>query len=116
MATGRPIAYDCRHFLGDRPCAWHKREGLLCTCEHYEPITQRVLIVKLDAMGDVLRTTALLPARLRAEYGLEWGLAQRVAFSAFRIGLAGLVALAPPPIRWLPHARHAYRRLKLQPA
>jgi len=61
-------------------------------------------------------TTALLPPRLRVEYGLEWGPAQRVAFSAFRIGLAGLVALAPPPIRWLPYARHAYRRLELRPA
>jgi heptosyltransferase-2 len=34
----------------------------LCTCEHYEPIEERLLIIKLDAMGDVLRSTALLPA------------------------------------------------------
>jgi len=61
-------------------------------------------------------TAGLLPPRLRAAYGLEWGPAQRVAFSAFRIGLAGLVALAPAPIRWLPYARHAYRRLELRPA
>ena len=61
-------------------------------------------------------TAALLPPRLRDEYGLAWGPAQRVTFSAFRVGLVGLVALAPAPIRWLPYARHAYRRLKLQPA
>jgi uncharacterized protein (DUF2236 family) len=61
-------------------------------------------------------TAGLLPPKLRAAYGLEWGRAQRVAFPAFRAGLAGLVALAPAPIRWLPYARHAYRRLKLQPA
>jgi heptosyltransferase-2 len=32
-----------------------------CT-EHYDPIRTRVLVVKLAAMGDVLRTTSLLPA------------------------------------------------------
>jgi heptosyltransferase-2 len=57
----REIAWDCRFFLGDRPCVWHKRTGALCTCDHYEQIQERVLIVKLDAMGDVLRSTALLP-------------------------------------------------------
>lgn len=57
----REIAWDCRYFLGDRPCVWHKREGALCTCDHYDRIEERLLIVKLDAMGDVLRSTALLP-------------------------------------------------------
>src|SRR3989475_5654216 len=58
----REIAFDCRFFLGDRPCVWHKAAGVLCTCDHYDRIEQRILIIKLDAMGDVLRTTALLPA------------------------------------------------------
>jgi len=58
----REIAFDCRFFLGDRPCKWHKATSVLCQCEHYEAITERILIIKLDAMGDVLRTTALLPA------------------------------------------------------
>jgi heptosyltransferase-2 len=62
----RLIAVDCRHFLGDRPCLWHKRDGALCLCDHYEPVRERILIVKLDAMGDVLRTTAVLPALARA--------------------------------------------------
>lgn len=57
----RDIAFDCRFFLGDRPCVWHKRTGALCTCERYERVNERVLVVKLDAMGDVLRSTALLP-------------------------------------------------------
>ena len=57
----REIAWDCRFLLGDRPCVWHKRNGALCTCDHYEPVEERLLIVKLDAMGDVLRSTALLP-------------------------------------------------------
>jgi heptosyltransferase-2 len=68
------IAYDCRHFLGDRPCVRHKREGLACTCEHYAPVRERVLVIKLDAMGDVLRTTALLPALARAhpQAAIDW--------------------------------------------
>lgn len=62
----REIAFDCRFFLGDRPCVWHKAEGVLCTCDHYQRIDQHILIIKLDAMGDVLRTTALLPALAEA--------------------------------------------------
>lgn len=65
----RPVAFDCRHFLGDRPCTWHKREQAVCNCDHYEPVQQRILIIKLDAMGDVLRTTALLPPLTRAHPG-----------------------------------------------
>jgi len=61
-------------------------------------------------------TAGLLPPRLRADYGLHWGGAQRVAFATGRLALARLVAIAPEPIRWLPYARHAYRRLKLQAA
>jgi len=63
------IAFDCRFFLGDRPCVWHKTTGVLCTCDHYQKIEQRLLIIKLDAMGDVLRTTALLPALAAAQAG-----------------------------------------------
>ncbi len=55
------LAVDCRFFLGDRPCVWHKREGAVCRCTRYEAIGSRVLLIKLDAMGDVLRTTSLLP-------------------------------------------------------
>jgi heptosyltransferase-2 len=65
----REIAFDCRHFLGDRPCSWHKQEGALCVCDHYAQIPEHVLIVKLDAMGDVLRTTTLLPDLAAAHPG-----------------------------------------------
>jgi lipopolysaccharide heptosyltransferase III len=61
VTGSREIAFDCKYFLGDRPCIWHKQTGVLCTCEHYSKVEERVLIVKLDAMGDVLRSTALLP-------------------------------------------------------
>lgn len=69
-AAEREIAFDCKYFLGDRPCVWHKTSGLLCTCDHYQKVEQRLLIIKLDAMGDVLRTTALLPALADAHPGL----------------------------------------------
>jgi heptosyltransferase-2 len=62
----REIAWDCKFFLGDRPCVWHKQTGVLCTCDRYEKIEERLLIIKLDAMGDVLRSTALLPPIVEA--------------------------------------------------
>jgi ADP-heptose:LPS heptosyltransferase len=61
-ADSREMAFDCKFFRGDRPCIWHKQAGALCTCEKYDRVEERLLIVKLDAMGDVLRSTALLPA------------------------------------------------------
>ena len=70
----RTVAYDCRYFLGDRPCVWHKQQGVLCQCEHYEPLRQSLLIIKLDAVGDVLRTTCLLPVISKAWPGvrIDW--------------------------------------------
>ena len=57
------IKFDCRHFLGDRPCLFHKAEGVTCSdCGYYSPAGKRILIIKLGAMGDVLRTTSILPA------------------------------------------------------
>ncbi|MFA6234698.1 MAG: glycosyltransferase family 9 protein [Bacteroidota bacterium] len=59
---------DCRHFRGDIPCAPHKREGVHCAdCPHYAPTDSNILIIKLGAIGDVIRTTPLLE-RLRAEH------------------------------------------------
>jgi ADP-heptose:LPS heptosyltransferase len=69
IVGSREIAWDCRYLLGDRPCVWHKRHGVACTCDHYEAVTERLLIVKLDAMGDVLRSTALLPPLVEAHPG-----------------------------------------------
>lgn len=54
---------DCRHFNGYKPCAYHRPcQG----CPHHDPVGAEVLLINLDAMGDVLRTTALLPAIKRA--------------------------------------------------
>lgn len=68
------VAYDCRYFIGDRPCVWHKAEGVSCICEHYMPLQENLLIIKLDAVGDVLRTTCLLPviAGKWPDAGIAW--------------------------------------------
>jgi heptosyltransferase-2 len=48
---------DCRYFNGEKPCEFKR----LCDdCPEYKPMGVRILILKLAAMGDVLRTTPLL--------------------------------------------------------
>ncbi|MBL7128924.1 MAG: glycosyltransferase family 9 protein [Ignavibacteria bacterium] len=54
---------DCIFFPGDKPCKPHKENGVTCeNCNLYKPIGQKILIIKLDALGDVLRTTSILHA------------------------------------------------------
>ena len=65
--NGVPLHPDCRHFRGDLPCRPNKTDGYVCQdCPVYAPVTSRVLIIKLGAIGDVIRTTPLL-RRLRQE-------------------------------------------------
>ncbi len=55
------IHEDCRHFRGDIPCKPNKDFGVHCDgCEYYDPIAENILIIKLGAAGDVLRTTPIL--------------------------------------------------------
>ena len=83
------IHFDCLHFYGDRPCKPNKEHSVFCgNCVYYEkdnsitdPYPQippakphtysdgekRIIIVKLDAVGDVLRTTSILPS-LKEKY------------------------------------------------
>jgi ADP-heptose:LPS heptosyltransferase len=68
MTENYTVHRDCRHFQGDRPCKPHKDEGVICrNCPHYDPISCRILIIKLGAMGDVIRTTPILTP-LRQKY------------------------------------------------
>jgi ADP-heptose:LPS heptosyltransferase len=65
------VRTDCRFFIGDRPCEW----GGICEgCSHYAPAGTRVLVIKLAAAGDVLRTTSILPPLKRkyAESCVTW--------------------------------------------
>ena len=65
---GMLINKDCRHFRGDIPCKPHKEFGVHCEgCRHYDKIEFKILIIKLDAAGDVLRTTCVLPG-LKEKY------------------------------------------------
>jgi heptosyltransferase-2 len=69
------LKLDCRHFPGDRPCKPHKETGVKCDdCTYYQPIKFKILIIKLDAVGDVLRTTSILKP-LKKKYPdshIEW--------------------------------------------
>ncbi len=66
--TDFDLKTDCRYLQWDRPCTPHKVRGKVCqTCDEYDAIGFRVLMVKLAATGDVLRTTAFLPA-IHAEW------------------------------------------------
>ncbi len=55
------VKFDCRHFRGEIPCTPNKLSGSICTdCADYDKITKRILIIKLGAIGDVIRTTPLV--------------------------------------------------------
>ncbi len=66
-----PYAADCRWFTGYKPCP-HKRP--CAGCPHYDAPDVRILLVNLDALGDVVRTTALLPAikRVHPSSHIAW--------------------------------------------
>jgi len=62
---------DCRHFTGYRPCVFQRP----CTdCPHHARPAPDVLLINLDALGDVLRTTALVAAlrRVHPDARLTW--------------------------------------------
>ena len=60
------LDFSCRHFTGDKPCPFS--EGKKCPvvfeqpeeCISHSPLGKKILIIKLGALGDVLRTTTLL--------------------------------------------------------
>lgn len=62
------LKIDCRYYTGYRPC--HKHDG--CPdCPHYRQRGEQLLVIKLGAMGDVLRCKAILPA-LKNEHPDSW--------------------------------------------
>jgi ADP-heptose:LPS heptosyltransferase len=55
------IHSDCKFFRGDIPCKPHKESGFHCLdCSAYTKTTHKILIIKLGAVGDIIRTTPLL--------------------------------------------------------
>ncbi len=63
IASAARAPVDCRHFTGYKPCFPGKRCGEGCV--DFDPIGTKILIVNLDAMGNVLVTTSILPALKR---------------------------------------------------
>ncbi len=69
----KDIKFDCRYFKGHIPCRPHKENGYHCVendgndCPVYEKTDKKILIVKLGAIGDVIRTTPLF-TRLKKEF------------------------------------------------
>lgn len=53
---------NCIYFLSDRPCKFHKKNSkIICdNCKFYKPVNKKILIIKLAALGDVVRTTCIL--------------------------------------------------------
>lgn len=59
------IKTDCRHFVGYIPCKPNKQFNTEChgekrECCYYSKITEKILLIKLGAAGDVIRTTPLI--------------------------------------------------------
>lgn len=59
--AGGVVALNCRHFRGDRPCALGYPGLCEAACSGFAPLGARVLVIKLGALGDVIRTAAILP-------------------------------------------------------
>jgi heptosyltransferase-2 len=63
------VKFDCKYFKGYIPCKPNKEENVECSsCPHYKAWDKKILIIKLGAMGDVIRTTPLV-VRYRQMYG-----------------------------------------------
>ena len=52
----------CKYFKGDRPCRyyWTDRSFDCRNCSHKSPIKKRILLIRLNAFGGVIRTTPLI--------------------------------------------------------
>ena len=62
------VRQDCVFFRGSIPCVPNKQTGAVCTtCDVYRPVSKRILIIKLGALGDVIRTTPLV-VKFRKEF------------------------------------------------
>lgn len=62
------IKFDCKFFKGEIPCVPNKQRDKVCSsCDEYQKIETRILIIKLGAIGDVMRSTPLL-TRFKKDY------------------------------------------------
>lgn len=95
--------FDCKYFNGYKPCHPYKT----CKdCPDYLPQGFRIFIINLDALGDVLMTTALLPAIKEAYpismiYWLTLPLATPLLENNPYID--EIIPWSPETLSWLPH-------------
>lgn len=62
------VKTDCRYFDGYKPCRFHKIDKRGChDCRDYCKVEHRILVIKLEAAGEVLRSTPVLK-RIRELY------------------------------------------------
>lgn len=60
------VKFNCKYLRGDIPCKPNKLYGVNCVdeegndCKYYDTVKEKILIIKLGAIGDVIRTTPLL--------------------------------------------------------
>jgi heptosyltransferase-2 len=75
----RFVPPHCKHFTGYKPCF----PGTRCyeKCVDFDPIGTRILLINLDAMGNVIATTSILPAikRKYPESTITWITEKRTA-------------------------------------
>jgi uncharacterized protein (DUF2236 family) len=64
----------------------------------------------VDLLG--MPGTALVPARLRDEFGIRWTRRDDAYARYLGIGVRAWTFAVPGPLRWMPQARWAYRRLR----
>ena len=54
----------CKEFKGDRPCKYYwtdkSHNCMDSNSSNYSEYSHRILLIKLDALGDVMRSTALV--------------------------------------------------------
>lgn len=78
-AAGRIVPPQCKHFTGYKPCF----PGTRCyeQCVDSDPIGTRILLINLDAMGNVIATTGILAAikRKYPESTITWITEKRTA-------------------------------------
>ena len=54
---------------------------------------------------------ALVPARLREEFGIPWSSKDEAVAQALSAAVRAWTSVVPGPPRWMPQARAAYRRI-----
>lgn len=78
---------DCLYFKTDMPCVFHKEnpEVNCDSCKFYLKLNKKILIIKLGALGDVVRTTSILkPLWKKYKHSKIFWITDEKAISVFK--------------------------------